>query len=179
MRDKAKDFKVGSTHFNRLGCYEVTDSDGNAIKIKYENGKISAGDIDTFHKIEENYLKEKANIPEAHYITYDEACEYLANNEVVITTRDKFQVLLEGITQKEVDRQKALYFKQLQSKGLSTEGKELVRPTKDNDATQRKTGCYNCKKPIDSFTHMECSSCKWIICPCCGSCGCGWNKYQL
>jgi hypothetical protein len=175
MRDWVKVFNVGSTHFNRLGCYVVTHSDGKTLRIKYDNGKIAEGDIHTFKKIEGRFLNEKANIPEVNYITYDEACEYLEKSELSLDTVDKLQVLITVITQKEIARQKDLFYRQLQSKGISIDGRELMIPTIDHNVNQRKTGCYNCKYPIDNFTHLECSSCKWIICPNCGSCGCGWR----
>ena len=39
----------------------------------------------------------------------------------------------------------------------------------------RITHCYNCKRGLDSRAHARCSRCGWIVCPSCGSCGCGYG----
>ena len=40
----------------------------------------------------------------------------------------------------------------------------------------RVTHCYSCKSGLDGSTHSTCWNCKWIRCPNCGACGCGFRK---
>ena len=35
----------------------------------------------------------------------------------------------------------------------------------------RSTHCYNCQVHLDSNSHLECSTCGWLVCTC-GACGC-------
>lgn len=35
--------------------------------------------------------------------------------------------------------------------------------------------CWNCKRGLDNYYQLECTSCWWIVCPC-GACGCGWEQ---
>ena len=39
----------------------------------------------------------------------------------------------------------------------------------------RSTHCYSCKSPLDSTLHIECNTCRWMICYC-GACGCGYSN---
>jgi hypothetical protein len=37
--------------------------------------------------------------------------------------------------------------------------------------------CYACKTKINSIGKKLCPKCKWVICPKCGSCGCGYSEF--
>jgi len=53
----------------------------------------------------------------------------------------------------------------LEYRGVKFNSKKIVRTTH----------CYSCKEPLDSTIDLECNSCNWIICGCCGACGCGYS----
>lgn len=58
-------------------------------------------------------------------------------------------------------------------RGLSTTKNAIRMSIKQ----QRTTHCYNCNiDRLDSNEHFECNLCKWIICPLCGACGCGYRR---
>jgi hypothetical protein len=42
---------------------------------------------------------------------------------------------------------------------------------------RRVTHCYSCKEDLDSNLHVQCNSCRWMICYC-GACGCGYELAQ-
>lgn len=45
---------------------------------------------------------------------------------------------------------------------------------------RRVTHCMNCREHLDSEIHiLECCRCNAIICPSCGSCGCGDSRFPI
>ncbi|WP_461479713.1 ankyrin repeat domain-containing protein [Paenibacillus sp. PvR148] len=47
-------------------------------------------------------------------------------------------------------------------------------------SSKTNTHCWSCKASIDSIRYLNCSTCKWIICPCSAS-GCNYsldNSYR-
>ncbi|KKR69854.1 MAG: hypothetical protein UU13_C0020G0005 [Candidatus Nomurabacteria bacterium GW2011_GWB1_40_7] len=58
----------------------------------------------------------------------------------------------------------------LASFGMRYEGVSSVSVPRKH----RSTYCYNCKESLDNSIDIECNKCGWIICRCCGACGCGY-----
>jgi hypothetical protein len=50
-------------------------------------------------------------------------------------------------------------------------------PTPAAQPRYRASHCYRCKTPVDSRWHKICFICRWIECPQCGACGCGYVRY--
>lgn len=42
----------------------------------------------------------------------------------------------------------------------------------------RSPNCYNCNKSLDNSSNSKCSSCGWLKCDHCNSCGCNFNDYN-
>ena len=49
---------------------------------------------------------------------------------------------------------------------------KLLKDVGVKSKTERSTGCYRCKTPIDSYSSVQCTKCGWLKCPACGACGC-------
>ena len=58
-------------------------------------------------------------------------------------------------------------------KGLDSDNRFLISLNTPN--SRRITHCYSCKSHLDEAQHLNCSVCRWIVCPC-GACGCGYKN---
>lgn len=46
-----------------------------------------------------------------------------------------------------------------------------------NKGPIRATHCYKCKTPLASICDVTCTTCGWLMCSNCGSCGCGYTGW--
>ena len=40
----------------------------------------------------------------------------------------------------------------------------------------RNANCMQCHRAVGSDLNLECKACRWIVCPSCGACGCGFTS---
>ena len=168
-------FAVGTFHQNRKGFYVIIALNGSTAAIRYQDGSQSSSDVLVLKRIEENLLQEKAS-EEKHRMQFEEACEYLRSEGIAFQPEDKIGVFRAANEHKESLRLVLLHKNFLIRKGISVDGRSLIAVAGDMQKARRRTGCYSCRSTLDNFVDLECSACRWIMCPHCGACGCGYSR---
>lgn len=168
-------FASGTFHQNRKGFFVAFAVSGQTASIRYQDRAVATSDVSALQRIEDNLLREKT-FEEKKRMQFDDACEYLKREGIAFQPEDKFEVFRAANEHKESRRLVELHRSFLVRRGIPVEGRSLVALATDIQKAHGATGCYSCRSSPDDFVHLECAACRWIMCPTCGACGCGYSK---
>jgi hypothetical protein len=182
-------FSVGTFHQNRNGYYEIIALNGSTASIRYKDGSQASSSVSVLKRIEENLLQETGRgenqraseewhrwSDEWHRMQFEEAREYLKSVGISFDPEDKIGVFRAVNEHKESLRLILLHKDFLDRKGISVNERSLVAVAGEIQKARRTPSCYSCRSTLDNLVNLECSACRWIMCPQCGACGCGYTK---